>query len=144
MKLVDIIGESMDKLVDNKMINKIEKLLQEARTHVAVEVNNTLLRTYMEIGKLLVEDINLHENEENYQNKTISMLSKELTRKFGKGFSRANIWNMITFYKEYGSVQTVSERLSWSHYCELLSISDKAKRHFTKLNAQIPDGASEN
>ena len=120
----------MDKLVDNKMINKIEKLLQEARTHVAVEVNNTLLRTYMEIGKLLVEDINLHENEENYQNKTISMLSKELTRKFGKGFSRANIWNMITFYKEYGSVQTVSERLSWSHYCELLSITDKANRHF--------------
>lgn len=36
----------MDKLVDNKMINKIKKLLQEARTHVAVEVNNTLLRTY--------------------------------------------------------------------------------------------------
>lgn len=133
MNLVDIIGESMDKLVDNKMINKIEKLLQEARTHVAVEVNNTLLRTYMEIGKLLVEDINLHENEENYQNKTISMLSKELTRKFGKGFSRANIWNMITFYKEYGSVQTVSERLSWSHYCELLSISDKAKRHFYEI-----------
>ena len=55
----------MDKLVDNKMINKIEKLLQEARTHVAVEVNNTLLRTYKEIGKLLVEDIDLHENEEN-------------------------------------------------------------------------------
>ena len=47
------------------MINKIEKLLQEARTHVTVEVNNTLLRTYKEIGKLLVEDIDLHENEEN-------------------------------------------------------------------------------
>lgn len=61
------------------------------------------------------------------------MLSKELTRKFGKGFSRANIWNMITFYKEYGSVQTLSERLSWSHYCELLSISDKDKRHFYEV-----------
>lgn len=76
MLVDDIEGESMDKLADNKMINKIQKLLQEARTHVAVEVKNTLLRTYMEIGKLLVEDINLHENEENYQNKTISMLSK--------------------------------------------------------------------
>ena len=43
---VDNIEGSMKKLVDNKMINKIEKLLQEARTHVAVEVNNTLLRTY--------------------------------------------------------------------------------------------------
>ena len=54
MLVDDIEGESMDKLADNRMINKIEKLLQEARTHVAVEVNNTLLRTYMEIGKLLV------------------------------------------------------------------------------------------
>ena len=65
MLVDDIEGESMDKLADNKMINKIEKLLQEARTHVAVEVNNTLLRTYKEIGKLLIEDIDLHENEEN-------------------------------------------------------------------------------
>lgn len=32
-----------------------------------------------------------------------------------------------------GSVQTVSERLSWTHYCELLSISDKAKRHFYEI-----------
>ena len=76
----------MDKLVDNKMINKIEKLLQEARTHVAVEVNNTLLRTYMEIGKLLVEDINLHENEENYQNKTISISQKNLPENLVKVF----------------------------------------------------------
>ena len=34
---VDNIEGSMKKLVDNKMINKIEKLLQEARTHVTVE-----------------------------------------------------------------------------------------------------------
>ena len=45
MLVDDIEGENMDKLADNRMINKIEKLLQEARTHVAVEVNNTLLRT---------------------------------------------------------------------------------------------------
>ena len=66
--------------------------------------------------EMLVEDINLHENEENYQNKTISMLSKELTRKFGKGFSRANIWNMITFYKEFGSKRE-SESISTSYQC---------------------------
>ena len=65
---------------------------------------------------MLVEDINLHENEENYQNKTISMLSKELTRKFGKGFSRANIWNMITFYKEFLSKRE-SESISTSYQC---------------------------
>ena len=51
-----------------------------------------------------------------------------MTKKLGKGFSIANIWNMINFYKEYKSVQTLSERLSWSHYCELLIINDENKR----------------
>lgn len=123
----------MDNLINNKVITEIEDLLQKARSHVAVEVNKTLLKTYMEIGRLIVKDINTHENKEDYQSKTISMLSKELTKKFGRGFSRANIWNMITFYKEYGSVQTLSEQLSWSHYCELLSISDKDKRRFYEV-----------
>ena len=40
-------GGIRDKIADNRMTDKIEKLLQEARTHVAVEVNNTLLRTYV-------------------------------------------------------------------------------------------------
>lgn len=74
-----------------------------------------------------------HHDDEDYQKATITTISKDLTNKFGKGFSRANIWNMMAFYKEYGSVQTVSERLSWSHYCELLSISDKDKRHFYEV-----------
>ncbi|QOS39692.1 DUF1016 family protein [Treponema rectale] len=51
-------------------------------------------------------------------------------KKFGKGFSRANIWNMIHFYHDYGSVQSLTERLTWTHYCELLSINDKEKRPF--------------
>jgi hypothetical protein len=37
---------------------------------------------------------------------------------------------MVAFYKNYGSVQTLSKHLGWSHYCELLSNSDKDKRSF--------------
>lgn len=67
---------------------------------------------------------------DDYKVKSITNLSKALTKKFGRGFSRANIWNMINFYEKYGTVQTLSERLTWSHYCELLSISDNEKRSF--------------
>lgn len=123
----------MNQLMNNGMIQEIENILLNARNHVSVEVNHTLLKTYMEIGKIIVEDAVSHNSDNDYESKTISYLSKELTKKFGRGFSRANIWNMITFYKEYGSVQTLSERLSWSHYCELLSISDKDKRHFYEI-----------
>ncbi len=38
---------------------------------------------------------------------------------------------MISFYQNY-SGQTLSSHLGWSHYCELLSISDKDKRSFYK------------
>lgn len=126
----------MNEIINNKLLVEIEDLLTTARTKVATTVNTTLLETYMQIGKVIVDDVNSHLNEEEYSNRTISMLSKELTEKFGKGFSRANIWNMMAFYKEYQSVQTLSERLSWSHYCELLSISDKDKRRFYEIECQ--------
>lgn len=123
----------MDELINNEMIYEIEKLLQDARTHVSLEVNNTLLKTYMEIGKLIVDDINNHNGDKLYQTKSLRILSKELTQKFGKGFPKSNLNNMINFYLTYGSVQTLSGQLGWSHYCELLSISDKDKRHFYEV-----------
>lgn len=112
---------------NEEVISKIEQLIIDARSHVVLTINYTLLSTYMEIGKVLVE---YYRNDNSETNKSITELSKLLTQKLGKGFSRANIWNMINFYKEYGTVQTVSERLSWSHYCELLIISDVNKRSF--------------
>lgn len=38
--------------------------------------------------------------------------------------------NMRQFYLTYQKCQTLSGKLSWSHYCELLSISDPDKRSF--------------
>ena len=46
----------MNELDHNKLITQIESLLDKARNQVAVQVNNTLLVTYMEIGRLIVED----------------------------------------------------------------------------------------
>ena len=57
-------------------------------------------------------------------------LSKELTKEFGKGFSFSNLQFMRRFYQSYQIQQTVSVKLSWSHYCELLTISDPDKRSF--------------
>jgi len=59
---------------------------------------------------------------------------------------------MISFYQNY-SGQTLSSHLGWSHYCELLSISDKDKlqifpqlvgQAFTKKNVLMQDGVLEN
>jgi len=57
-------------------------------------------------------------------------LSSELLIKLGKGFSRSNLQNMRLFYLNYPKSQTMSGKLSWSHYCILLGISDKQARLF--------------
>lgn len=53
-----------------------------------------------------------------------------LTAELGKGFSRSDIKNMRALYLKYQKSQTLSGELSWTHYCELLSVSDEAARNF--------------
>ncbi|MEI3231365.1 MAG: DUF1016 N-terminal domain-containing protein [Gordonibacter pamelaeae] len=67
-------------------------------------------------------------------------MSRELTETYGKGFSVSNIQFMRRFYLAYEKQQTLSVKLSWSHYCELLIISILASGVSTSENASKPDG----
>ena len=62
--------------------------------------------------------------------KTFKRIVKKLTKEYEKGFSRSNLQNMRQFYLKYPICQTLSGKLSWSHYCEILSISDDKERAF--------------
>ena len=78
----------MNEVTNDKIISEIESLLQKARTHVGIEVNNTLLNTYMKIGKLLFDNNLSFTSEDTSKEKSLRTLSKELTKRFGKGFSK--------------------------------------------------------
>lgn len=115
---------------NSSIILEIRELLENARKNVAQQVNTQLLTTYWNIGRIIVEYEQQNQLRADYGKQTLRELSRELTREFGKGFSRSNLQNMRTFYLAYEKCQTVSGKLSWSHYCELLSISDENKRGF--------------
>lgn len=115
---------------NNSMVLEIRELLENARKNVAQQVNTQLLTTYRNIGRIIVEYEQQNQIRADYGKQTLRELSKELTREFGKGFSRSNLQNMRAFYLAYEKCQTVSGKLSWSHYCELLSITDENKRSF--------------
>lgn len=112
------------------MMNEIRELLLNARQRVAVQVNTELLSTYWNVGKIIVEHEQKNNERADYGKQTLKELSKELTKEFGKGFSVSNLQFMRRFYQSYQIQQTVSVKLSWSHYCELLTISDPDKRSF--------------
>ena len=100
-------------------INEIKDLLDQSRQKVALQVNQELISTYWKIGEIIVRYEQNDQIRATYGEKTLQVLSKELTRELGKGFSRSNIYNMRQFYLCYPIFQTVSGKLSWSHYCEL-------------------------
>ena len=120
---------------DNPMILEIRELLENARKNIARQVNTELLTTYWQIGRIIVEYEQKNGVRAEYGKQTLKELSKELTKEFGKGFSVSNIQFMRRFYQAYPIQQTASVKLAWSHYCELLTISDEGKRSFYEKEA---------
>ena len=120
----------MNEKINTELVQQIKTLLESSRQKIAIEVNTTLIYTYWQIGKIIVEDENMRIGDKEYEKYSLRQLSKVLTNEFGKGFSRSNLSNMCQLYLTHNRVQTVSGQLSWSHYCELLTISDQQKRNF--------------
>ena len=92
-------------------------------------------RPYWNIGRIIAEPEQTVPERADYGKQTLKESARVLTREFGKGFSRANLYNMRQFYLTYEKIQTVSGQLSWSHYCELLAISEDDKRSFYEKEA---------
>lgn len=117
-------------VIADDLFSQISQLIKSARNNVVTQINTTLLMTYWNIGRLIVEDEQKSELRAEYGQKILIGLSKRLTKEYGKGFSRANLHWMRMLYAKYPICQTLSNKLSWSHYCELLTISDDNKRLF--------------
>ena len=117
------------------VVQEIKTVLESARSNVARQVNNELLSTYWNIGRIIAENEQTSPERADYGRRTLKELSRILTQEFGRGFSRSNLQNMRAFYLTYEKCQTSSGKLSWSHYCELLSISDPDERSFYEKEA---------
>lgn len=94
--------------LQNPIIEKISQLLELARNRVVVTVNQTMVLTYFEIGRTIVEEEQNGKNRAEYGKKLLKDLSIHLTEKFGRGFSEDNLLNMRNFYISY-SGYSISE-----------------------------------
>lgn len=123
------------KLAIAPVVSKIKSILNAARNNTVQQVNRELLCAYWNIGRIVCEYEQANAARADYGKQTLRELSRALTMELGKGFSVSNIQFMRRFYQTYQIQQTASVKLSWSHYCELLSISDADKRSFYEKEA---------
>jgi len=129
----------MDNLIRPENIyNKITDLLKQAQNSVVQTVNKTMVLTYFEIGRIIVNEEQSGKERAEYGQQLVDELSERLTKEFGKGFSATNIKQMRSFYLIYSKGQTLSDEfnLSWSHYLKLMRIDDELERRFYEIEAR--------
>ena len=139
-----------DHVDGNKFYSEIIRLLQSAREKIVRSVNHTMVLTYFEIGRLIVEEQQNGKERAEYGTELLSNLSKTLINEFGKGYSASNLKQMRQFYLIYSKSQalisesddlakrqTLSDEfnLSWSHYLTLMRIEDESERSFYEIES---------
>ncbi len=114
----------------NALISDIGNLFNTGRQKAFQRVNKILIETYWNIGKRIVEFEQAGKEKAEYGSELLKKLSKDLKNLYGRGFSKSNIYLMRQFYIQFPKFQTLSGKLNWSHYAELVSVSDDLARSF--------------
>ena len=110
-------NEIKNELINNEINRKVKNY----------SINKSDLDTYYNVGKLLLNAGN------QYGESIIKEYSLKLTEELGLGYSQRNLRNMRQFYKVSQKWQTLSAKLSWSHYCEILWFDDNKFQYYVKL-----------
>lgn len=115
---------------NNPLLKSIKEVIIESRQRVYRMVNSSLLQTYWQIGKLIVEDEQNGNEKAEYGKATLKNMATELTLEFGKGFDYTNLTNMRKFYQAFPILDTLRQELSWSHYRQISRLDAEQKRNY--------------
>ncbi|MGN1000719.1 MAG: PDDEXK nuclease domain-containing protein [Bacilli bacterium] len=113
-------NEIKQELINNEINRKVKNY----------SINRSDLNTYYNVGKLLLEAGNT------YGESIIKEYSMRLISELGKGYSQRNLRNMRQFYKISEKWQTLSAKLSWSHFCEILWFDDNKFLYYIKITEE--------
>ena len=142
----------MENIVTDNFFDKVLDILKNARKHAKMALNISMVYSYYEVGRMIIEEEQNGEQRAEYGKAILKELSKRLTESLGKGFSVENLKLMRRFYVVYSKdqigqkVSTQFENLpvtregrkfflSFSHYVFLMRIPNIDERHFYEIEA---------
>ena len=134
---------SLERISNNSMIIKYQNtdnvledvcsIIESARDYAYKSVNIALVERNWLIGYRIAEEELKGNDRADYGLEIVKKLSKELTKQYGKGFDRSNLYRFLSFYKNFPQIVDALSRqsgnlLSWTHYRTLLQVFDKKAR----------------
>ncbi len=134
---------NLEKKENNTMVIKYQNtdnvfedvcsIIDSAKNYAYQSVNIALVERNWLIGYRIAEEELKGNDRADYGIEVIKKLSKELTKEYGKGFDRSNLYRFLSFYKNFPQIVDALSRqsgmlLSWTHYRTLLQVFDKQAR----------------
>ena len=122
------------------ILQDMREIIEVSRESAYQAVNLALVRRNWLLGRRIAEEELNGESRAEYGLEIIKKLSKELTKDYGKGFDRTNLYNYLKFYKYFPEIvdttcQLSSDILSWSHYRILLRVDNEEARKWYEHEA---------
>jgi hypothetical protein len=130
--------------IAGKLFIDISVLIDQGRRQVASVVNSAITMLYWEIGKVIKEQI-LQDQRGEYGERIILTLSQKLTERYGRGWSKGQLWNCLRTaetIRTQKKINELSRELSWTHIRTLVSIK-RLKWIFIPLSAEMKNGIPE-
>lgn len=129
----------MMEISEDSLFQSVKEIIRQSREKVFRIANSTLLLTYWQIGKLIVEDEQQGKERAAYGKQTLKNLSRKLSLEFGKGFDESNLRNMRSFYQAFPICDALRHELSWTHYRLVIRLD-----HTDKMNYYINEAIQNN
>ena len=112
--------EIKNELINNEITKKVKDYSK----------NKSDLTTFYNVGKLLAEA------GKHYGEGIIKEYSKRLTNEFGKGYTPTRLRYFRRFYEVLIKHPTVSDKLSYSNYCELIWFDIDKINYYIKITEE--------
>lgn len=112
--------------IEIDLLNELSQLVEQSQQQVIVQNNATLTLLFWQIGFRINETI-LQNKRAEYGKQIVPTLSAQLETKYGRSFTEKNVRRMLRFAEQFSDKQmviTLSQKLSWSHFIELLPIKN--------------------
>lgn len=112
------------------LVESISALIEQARGEVRYAVNQAMVQSYWQIGKIIVEHEQQGQERAEYGRQQLEQISVALTERFGRGFGVGNLRNMRQFYLSFPNHHALRSELSWTHYRALIRVENPSARNW--------------
>lgn len=127
------------------IITDIKDIISSGQKVAYNATNKAMILTYWHVGKRIVEQEQNGNERAQYGQALIDALADELTKEYGKSFSKRNLQYFRKFYIAFPDVRIVNacvHNLTWTHFRSLLRVSDENARLWY-MKPQMRDGVLE-